>query len=77
MGTLTTPHTRRSSEEVARETVDAIRLCLEAAADDRAAVMVIRTLVADSTPMRPNDNGSVRRLLRAIRRTRRARLVLT
>jgi hypothetical protein len=69
--------TRRSSEEIARETLDAIRLAIEASADDRAAVMVIRTLLADSTPARPDDTGSVRRLLRAVKRTRRARWSLT
>jgi hypothetical protein len=73
-----TPHQRRSSEALAREALDAIRLAIEAAADDdRAAVIVIRTILADGPPPQPNDTGSVSRLLRAVKRTRRARWKLT
>jgi hypothetical protein len=63
---------RRPSELIARETLDAIRLALEASADDRSAVLVIRTLLADSTPPLPHETGSVARLLRAVKRTKRA-----
>jgi hypothetical protein len=67
---------RRSSEELAREALDAIRLALEAAADDRAAVVVIRTILADGPPPRPKDTGAVKRLLRAVKRTPNARFAL-
>lgn len=67
----------RTREDIARETLDAIRLAIEAASDERAAVMVIRTLLADSVPVRGDDTRSVRRLLRAVKRTRRARWTLT
>ena len=67
------PSKRRSSDQVARDTLDAIRLAVEGAGDDHAAVAVIRALLADSTPAQRDGTASVRRLLRAIKRTRRAR----
>lgn len=66
--------TRR--ETTAREALDAIRLAIEGAANDRAAVMVIRMILTGAPPPNPQDTMSVRRLLRAIKRTRTTRLVV-
>lgn len=60
-------------EEYAREVLDALRLAVIGAADDKSAMAVIRTLIADGPAAKRGDTNSVRRLLRAIKRTRRAR----
>jgi hypothetical protein len=71
--TLAQPPSRKRPEENAREVVDAIRLALEAAANDKTAVRVIRVILADGPPPQPRDTASVKRLLRAVKRTRYAR----
>lgn len=69
--------TRQEAREAkATEVLDAIRLTIEAAGSDRAAVMVIRTILADGPAPNPKGDASVHRLLRAIKRTRNARLAL-
>jgi hypothetical protein len=63
-------------EANAREVLDAIRLALEGAANDKTAVAVIRTIMADAPAPNRRDTRSVGRLLRAVKRTRYARFVV-
>lgn len=60
-------------ENKATEVLDAIRLAVEGAANDRDAVIVIRALLADATAPRRKSTRSVALLLRAVKRTRRNR----
>lgn len=51
------------------QAVAAIRLALEAAADDRAAVVVIKSILHDVADSDPADTESVHRLVDAIKRS--------
>jgi hypothetical protein len=52
------------------EAIAAIRLAMVGAANDRAAVAVIRTILADVSPSDPGDTESVHRFLEAVKRSR-------
>lgn len=60
----------RRIDDHARETVDAIRLAIEGAANDATALAVIRELLDKGPPIDKKGTASVRRFLRAVNNTR-------
>lgn len=52
------------------EAIAAIRLAVTGAATDRAAVLVIRAILADTPASDPLDTQSVHRFLEAVQRSR-------
>lgn len=60
----------------AREVVDAIRLAIEGGDSDKTRVAVIRTILADGPAVNGNDTSSVKRLIKAVRSTRRGRFIV-
>lgn len=56
-------------ERNARECLDAIRLAIQGAGNDHAAVVIVEKILETAPPIRPKDTRSVVRLVAAIRAT--------